>query len=152
MENGQTINHNRYGLGTIVNITAQYVEVQFTGQLVKLVPSFVETLLGTPAPAAPAKKDWSKQNAKVKAARDKAAADYKAYAATRTEEQRIADGLMEWGASMYKDGSLMNDREGILHEVITLGGFAADVAKTCLKYGKVSAKQATIIAAAFTNR
>jgi hypothetical protein len=152
MENGQTLTHNRYGLGTIANITAQYVEVQFTGQLVKLVPSFVESLLGTPAAAAPAKKDWGKHNAKVKAARDKAAADYKAYAATRTEDQRIADGLMEWGASMYKDGSLMNDREGILHEVSTLGGFAADVAKTCLKYGKVSQKQAAIIAAAFTNR
>jgi hypothetical protein len=152
METAQTINHSRYGIGTILNITAQYVEVEFSEGVKKLVPEMVKQLLGAPAPAAPAKKDWSKHNAKVKAARDKAAADYKAYAATRTEEQRIADGLMEWGASMYKDGSLMNDREGILHEVITLGGFAADVAKTCLKFGKVSAKQAAIIAAAFTNR
>lgn len=152
MENGQTITHNRYGLGTIVNITAQYVEVQFTGQLVKLVPSFVQQMLGAPAPAATAKKDWSKHNAKVKAARDKAAADYSAHVATRTEDQRIAEELLNWGASQYKDGSLMADREGILHEVVTFGGFAAEVANTCLKFGKVSPKQAAIIAKAYINR
>jgi hypothetical protein len=148
MEIGNAINHSRYGNGTIATICAEFVEVQFNHGLVKLVPSFVEKMLGEFKPE-PAKKDWSKANAAAKAKREKAAADYAAYTATRTEDQRIADELTAWGASMYKDGSLMTEREGILHEVSMQTGFAGDVAKTCLKYGKVSVKQAAIIAKAY---
>ena len=151
MEIGNAINHSRYGNGTIATICAEFVEVQFNHGLVKLVPSFVEKMLGEFKPE-PAKKDWSKANAAAKAKREKAAADYAAYTATRTEDQRIADELTAWGASMYKDGSLMTEREGILHEVSMQTGFAGDVAKTCLKYGKVSQKQAAIIAKAYLSK
>ena len=150
---GQPVNHNRLGAGIVTTIIGDSMSIEFAnGETKNFVTKFVLPMLGIEAPAAPAKKDWSKANAAAKAKREKAAADYAAYTATRTEEQRIADELTAWGASMYKDGSLMTEREGILHEVSIQAGFAADVAKTCLKYGKVSQKQAAIIAKAYINR
>jgi hypothetical protein len=147
---GQPVNHNRMGAGIVTAITGENLSIEFAnGEVKTFVTKFVMPMLGIAAPAAPAKKDWSKANAAAKAKREKAAADYADYKATRTEEQRIADELTSWGASQYKDGSLMTEREGILHEVSMQTGFAADVAKTCLKYGKVSQKQAAIIAKAY---
>lgn len=154
MEIAQTINHHRYGIGTITAINPTNVEITFadTSVGVKLImTSYVKECLGE-VEVKPAKKDWSKYNAAQKAKADKAEAAHREYLKTRTEEQRIADELFAWGASFTKAGSLMNDREGMLYEVKQLGGFAAEVAATCLKYGKVSGKQAAIMAKAYVNR
>jgi hypothetical protein len=139
-----------HGIGAIIEDANGMVTVLFDSGETKSLSKRLNTF-EDPSKAATANK-WAKANAAAKAKKEKAAADYAAYTATRTEDQRIADELTAWGASMYKDGSLMTEREGILHEVSMQTGFAGDVAKTCLKYGKVSQKQAAIIAKAYINR
>jgi len=151
---GQTINHNRFGMGTILSVNESNVEISFADAAVGvkfIMLSYVKQLLGI-VEEKPAKKDWSKYNAAQKAKEQAFYAAQTEYEKTRTEEQRIADELWAWGASRYKDGSLMAEREGLLYDVKHLGGFAAEVATTCLKYGKVSSKQAAIMAKAYCNR
>ena len=150
MENAKKYFIKGHGIGVILESANGFATVQFeNGEIKKLNKMF--NTFEDPAKAQVVNK-YAKANAAAKAKREAAAADYADYKANRTEEQRIADDLTAWGASQYKDGSLMTDREGILHEVSMLTGFAADVAKTCLKYGKVSQKQAAIIAKAYVNR
>jgi hypothetical protein len=151
---GQTINHHRFGMGTITAVNEANAEISFADAAVGvkfIMLSYVKQVLGI-VEEKPAKKDWSKYNAAQKAKVEKFNAAQAEYEKTRTEEQRIADELWAWGASRYKDGSLMTEREGLLYEVKHLGGFAAEVATTCLKYGKVSSKQAAIMAKAYCNR
>ena len=149
---GQTINHHRFGMGTITAVNEANAEISFADAAVGvkfIMLSYVKQVLGI-VEEKPAKKDWSKYNAAQKAKADKAQAKHVEYMNNRTEEQRVADEIMAWGNSWTKVGQ--NEGEGLLYEVKHLGGFAAEVATTCLKYGKVSSKQAAIMAKAYCNR
>ena len=134
MEIGNTINHKDFGAGVIVAIEEKKVAIKFDNYAHIIKLSFDAYKKGTSTVV-----KESKSAAKKWAVREMVISE---------EEGLIAD-LEMWGsATQQRNG----DTAVIIFTVSSGTGFAADVAKTCLKYGKVSQKQAAIIAKAYLSK
>ena len=136
MEIGNTINHSRYGAGTITAIEGENVTVQFE-------------MFGSKTLAASALSAGTRELSNEVVTREISKSAAKKWAAREMVISEV-DGLIAdlemWGsATQQRNG----DTAAIIFTVSSGTGFAADVAKTCLKYGKVSQKQAAIIAKAY---
>ena len=139
MEINKEINHSRFGTGIVTAIDGENVTVQFEMFGAKTIPAASLVAATAPLSTEVVTREISKSGMKKWAAREMVI----------TDEQAIAAQIESWGSSKYKmDG----DAAAIIFAVSGFTGFAADVAKTCLKYGKVSPKQAAIIAKAYVNR
>lgn len=136
MEINQTINHNRFGAGTITAIDGENVTVQFEMFGSKTVQASAIAAGTRELSTEVVTNEISKSAAKKWAAREMVISEV---------DGLIAD-LEIWGSAKYQRNG---DTAAIIFAVSMQTGFAADVAKTCLKYGKVSPKQAAIIAKAY---
>lgn len=136
MEIAQTINHNRFGAGVITAIEGENVTVQFEMFGTKTITASSLSAGTAQLSTEVVTREISKSAAKKWAAREMVISEL--------------DGLI---AQLEIWGSATQQRNGdtaiIIFAVSKSEGFAADVAKTCLKYGKVSPKQAAIIAKAY---
>jgi hypothetical protein len=145
MERAQTITHSRYGLGTIIAIEGENVTVKFemfgskqftTAQVEEMnKPKVAEQMVRRELSQSQLRK-WNERTKEVK----------------QSPYDEMLEDLIYWGSQRNKQTNECAEVAVKMLEVSTLGGFAADVAKTCLKFGKVSPKQAAIIAKAYINR